>query len=364
MSFLPFRPRVVALLLVCSLFIVSLPLVAQPMAQAGDCLPSQFIGYQSAVVTPGDPNNVRAEPSASAELVGRIPPGLVFNVTGTEESVCADGYLWTYVSAPHANGWTVEANADTYFFVPYGIPIGHTIAERPADGGDMLVEMAGIAFVVPAQLSAVTGVTAFESIGNYQLDYPSRHPSGLGFSMEGGTIRALGGIGVSPYAGLEDYWLDGAWLETLLREQPLLAAVAQEHDDTLPELPRAGNGLTPLFHGLPTYVTFASGTAIRYISAYSMYYDFDQGTNLSVSYQGLTADRAFVVGASFSIRVPLEAMPPRARDAAGRDAYFRQLEANLAAQPTSAFTPDLALFDALFASITITDAAVLNRAIP
>jgi hypothetical protein len=39
-------------------------------------------------------------------------------------------------------------------------------------------------------------------------------------------------------------------------------------------------------------------------------------------------------------------------------------EEALAAQPTSAFTPDLALYDALFASLTIADGEALLAAIP
>ena len=47
-----------------------------------------------------------------------------------------------------------------------------------------------------------------------------------------------------------------------------------------------------------------------------------------------------------------------------RVGYLRQLEANLATQPSSAFTPDLALLDSVFTSLTITDAEALLRAIP
>jgi len=72
------------------------------------------------------------------------------------------------------------------------------------------------------------------------------------------------------------------------------------------------------------------------------------------------------------VQVPADAIPPDTvvftDDIEDTDqtyrTYLRAFESNLAALPTSAFTPNLALFDALFASLTITDNAALSYLIP
>ena len=76
----------------------TVPLAAAPTGQTA-CLPSQFRGdgMENAVVTPGDPNNVRALPSRNAELIGQLAPGTVFNIV-YEDAVCAEGFLWRHIA--------------------------------------------------------------------------------------------------------------------------------------------------------------------------------------------------------------------------------------------------------------------------
>ncbi len=69
-------------------------------AQSGDCLQTQFSAddyYPMAIVTPGDSNNVRAEPSPSGELLGQIPAGSGMQ-TYRDDPVCLNGNLWRHIA--------------------------------------------------------------------------------------------------------------------------------------------------------------------------------------------------------------------------------------------------------------------------
>ena len=74
-------------------------------------------------VTPGDPNNVRANPTAGADLIGQLDGGTTFLVTG--ESICADGFTWLPVSNERLeiSGYTVEGTDSAYWTEPATIEI-------------------------------------------------------------------------------------------------------------------------------------------------------------------------------------------------------------------------------------------------
>lgn len=62
------------------------------------------------------PNNMRAQPSVSGDLVGQIPGGGTFTVL--EGPTCADGYAWYRVAYNGVTGWTAEAAPDDYWLEP------------------------------------------------------------------------------------------------------------------------------------------------------------------------------------------------------------------------------------------------------
>ena len=75
------------------------------------------VGSQARVL-PGLPNNVRATPSTSAALVGTLPGGSVFSVTGGP--TCAEGILWWQIYANGLVGWTGEGQGGAYWVEPVG----------------------------------------------------------------------------------------------------------------------------------------------------------------------------------------------------------------------------------------------------
>ncbi|MDX2162233.1 MAG: hypothetical protein SF162_12980 [bacterium] len=90
-----------------------LPLRAQG---ACDNPPPRLVVGERGRVLPGDPNNVRDQPSASGVRVGQIPGGGHFTVL--EGPVCAEGYNWWRIQTADVSGWTVEGADGDYWVEP------------------------------------------------------------------------------------------------------------------------------------------------------------------------------------------------------------------------------------------------------
>ncbi|MCB9454348.1 MAG: hypothetical protein H6672_23180, partial [Anaerolineaceae bacterium] len=88
---------------------------AQSPDSCPDALPSRLVVGEVGRVTPGEANNVRAEPSADGELVGQITGDSLFSVV--EGPYCADGFAWWHVATADLDGWTVEGGAE-YWLEP------------------------------------------------------------------------------------------------------------------------------------------------------------------------------------------------------------------------------------------------------
>ena len=88
---------------------VPIPVCSSPLA------PHMLIGL-SGYVTLGPSNNLRAQPSLSASVVGQMPGGSTFSVlTGP---VCADGLNWWQVNFSGNIGWTAEGQNYEYWIEP------------------------------------------------------------------------------------------------------------------------------------------------------------------------------------------------------------------------------------------------------
>lgn len=73
------------------------------------------VGIQARVL-PGVPNNVRATYSTIGALVGTLPGGTVFSVTGGPQ--CAEGILWWQIYSGGIVGWTGELQGTSYWIEP------------------------------------------------------------------------------------------------------------------------------------------------------------------------------------------------------------------------------------------------------
>lgn len=332
------------------------------LANADECPESQFTQWgANGVVTPGESNNVRAEPSTSAALVGRIAPGEPFNVI-YKDPVCTESYIWREIQTIDMRGWTVEIpiGGDEPFIVPY-VPEQREVGQL-GDDGSVRVEESGITFTIPAELG-ITRVTVTPEVGLFG-DVMSAQPSSVRFEFWDDSDNRRGKIEIFPYAVYDASYeyLSYSDLETLLAEQPDLLEYAARN--RMPQLPIGG--VAALFGGAGAYTPFASGSGLRFITYFAQdWIVFSPDMGFSYLFRGISADQDFFIAGQFPVQTPPDAVPPRISLSDETYApYLRRFEANLAAQPTSAFTPDLALYDALFNSLTITDNQALLTLIP
>lgn len=79
-------------------------------------MPSRLIVGTSARVMPGLPNNLRAQPSLTAQILGRILAGGTMAVVGGPQ--CGDGGVWWQVAVNGVYGWTMEGRGNQYWVEP------------------------------------------------------------------------------------------------------------------------------------------------------------------------------------------------------------------------------------------------------
>lgn len=89
--------------------------IPEPLVCQG-ALPSRLAVGRYGRVTSGAPNNLRAQPSVTATLIGQLPADAFFAIL--EGPICADGYAWYRVDYQGTTGWTAEADAVSYWLEP------------------------------------------------------------------------------------------------------------------------------------------------------------------------------------------------------------------------------------------------------
>ncbi|MBN1180514.1 MAG: DUF333 domain-containing protein [Anaerolineae bacterium] len=181
------------------------------------------------------------------------------------------------------------------------------------------------------------------------------------------------------------YALPNAFHEPRIRIYPVstFAASSERAADTVAalrslldggQLPAAGGGFEgstipflPLFnaaqllHTQVAFVDFQGGQGIRFLTEYAQYYAPVNNTDLFYTFQGLTDDGQYYVTAILPVSHP--ALPADSSQIPGGDAdafantyetYANDMALQLAGYGAAEFTPDLALLDAMIASLEVT----------
>ncbi|MBN8638355.1 MAG: hypothetical protein J0M07_23790, partial [Anaerolineae bacterium] len=234
--------------------------------------------------------------------------------------------------------------------------------------GDIVVDSGGVTFTVPAALG-ITAVMQEELVGIFDLDMMGGMPSSVRYTLVSGADPALNGtLDIYHYHDSEaayaffDY--DAADLEALLHNKVDLLLVAQTPGG-LTNMPVRAAGA--IFYGLPQYQPFGNGNGLRYLTVFAQnFVVFSADTPYEYFYRGLSSADQFLIAAHFPVQVPSAIIPPEIDPFGNEGAYtdyLAQFTQMVDAQPASAFTPNLGWYDALLASLTITDAGALSATI-
>jgi hypothetical protein len=78
---------------------------------------SRLVIGEQGRVSPGDPNNFRANPGTAGAAIGQIPGAGVFTVL--DGPVCVDNFAWWQVNYNGMIGWTAEGMGQEYWLEPW-----------------------------------------------------------------------------------------------------------------------------------------------------------------------------------------------------------------------------------------------------
>ena len=201
-------------------------LCAAPQYTCGLLETRLAVGMVGHVDRNGFPNNMRAQPGESGELVGEIPPGAEFTVIDGPR--CGSDISFWLVSYNGIQGWTAEGQGDQYFLIPGIASEGVEII--PTEGGPTPIAQ-------PTQIPTYTcaGITSRLNIGvmaqvtpglpnNLRAQpgesgaYLGEIPPGIPFTIVGGPecnsnllwwqVNYQGTIGWTAEAGsIDDFWI-------------------------------------------------------------------------------------------------------------------------------------------------------------
>jgi len=174
---------------------------------------------------------------------------------------------------------------------------------------------------------------------SYSIEPENRIPGTTVFVFSG----IPGSVGSSIQPRVAIYPVDGFGATHYESERVKLAGLIASRPDLavqyeLPYLPPAG--ITPRFHAQEAYVSFETGSGLRYLTSFNI-----DGTDVFYTFQGLTADGEYYVSATF---------PASTGTLLSGSLTTGQIVSRLNGADASSVTPELARLDALMASLSVT----------
>jgi len=333
-------------LLCCLILLLIMPVRAQeyydyevvPGERCEDNPPAQLIQGNQAQVTPGQANNLRAEPRRNAERIGRIPGGA--EVTVLSAGVCLDGLVWYRVNYNGLIGWTIESFEGDYVLVT-----------------PTVLQAVDVRFKLPESMANLETITASLAATppNYQGASSWYEHVRTRFIKPKDSTRLtwLAQMEIYPVEVLMGDANYEAYLK-LMDEQPDLKLIT----DDLPTLLRVNAAMYIAADG--EYLTLKNVRGIEYFTQFGQdWMPFNRNT-LSYTFQGTTLDGTFFI--SLTLPVEIATLPetddefwsqPYELLLEGYPTYLQSVVDTIIASPDDAFMPRVADFHALIESIEI-----------
>jgi hypothetical protein len=246
-------------------------------------------------------------------------------------------------------------------------PPAHT--EATPQGSQPNAYFDGVSFTYQPSLAAGVNAQAIETNSPSGPDLPffSVHPNEVvfdfqGFVNPGGVKPVLMVFNVAEYEGLAaaDYPDNNPVTEQVDALKKILAARPADSSGHLPFLMPDWNAAES-FHAHLKYLDFQNGSGIRYLAQYGQGPDALSNELLFYTFQGITKDGKWYVSAV----LPVSHAPLPGDDGLAQieqdyskfmenfPAYRVNIQNKLNAEADNTFTPDLAVYDALSASLKI-----------
>lgn len=336
--------RILVLLLSLITSVIT-PSAVHAQEACSDSPVTRLIVGDYARVLPGSANNVRDAASTSGTKVGEIPGDGVFEVL--EGPVCAEGYTWYRVEYQETDGdiligWTVETFGDDYAVEFYSLGMGNTVGYPR------------ITLDVPADFSEVE-LTLFPTQVDANGPWYGDAPESVRLYFSNTSIV----VDIYPREGFQRVFAtrgvdSSATADILASDRP---ASELTEEELSPLLMPTG---TDLFAQV-VYVDFEGGRGLRYIGFFSQDITPVFPDYFTYVFQGYTDE--YYVQASVNVETDLfdenfggnTAYSYEAFNADPNvyEAYIAEANAVLNAAQSTDFSIDLAVLDALFASMSL-----------
>lgn len=209
----------------------------------------------------------------------------------------------------------------------------------------------------PALVSGASGVVVPENPGSADGPYWEVNPRYVEISLEGYPLTGKFFEPVISVYPVEEYRKlspdSGAVIDRLAE----LLVQKSPGEGQLPFLPVFNAG--QVFRSNVEFFDFQNGSGMRFLTIYAQYPAPINNQDLFYTFQGLSADGRYLVSAILpvnhaSLPADLNAVPQAEMESIAQDgSYYPNMAATLTAEQASSFTPDLALLDALMASLSI-----------
>jgi len=160
-----------------------------------------------------------------------------------------------------------------------------------------------------------------------------------------------------------DYIALEATIQTTVTDLQALLASQDPNPASVPFLPRFN--AAQMMQAQVSYLTFRNGQGVRFLTQYGQAFLPINNVSAIYAFSGLTDDGQYFISATFPITHPTFAADNMTEPAEGWEAfsnnyetYITNLETYLAGQPSNAFTPDLAVLDAMMESLLVPAGAI------
>ncbi len=349
--------------LVLSILLVSLSLtsVSPTLAQISTCphgLPARLIVGRQAHVTPGAANNVRAQPSKSAPILGQVMGDEYADVIGGPN--CADNLNWWQMQYGSLTGWMAEGSGSTYYAEPTTSEISRF--GLVYDNKTVTVQFGEVNFIYNGSFGKTAEATTVYVVKpNQNNPFQYAAPAHVEFRFPDAAqlpyrIPKLAVYPAADYQRVNEYV--GQQLPAL---SALLKARPANPSDSIPAMPPVNAG--EIFHSNVKYLAFGGGTGVQFITIFGQGFGPVTNEPLYYIFQGLTANGDHLVTAWFPISASV--LPANAGEATDFPdisspqaadlfkAYLQKMTAKLNVAAPGDFMPNLDQVDALLQSVTV-----------
>src|SRR5262249_48715217 len=242
-----------------------------------------------AVVSPGEPDNLRSSPSLTSSIVARLAAGTQLKIIGGP--TCADGYLWWQVQQlDGSEGWIAEGHGSDYYLLPFAAPVAkqNLTFTLPDNASSMPITLDGISFTYDGFAGPAVDVQHSLDYWNYMDTWVESYQFHFG-----GDQSVVSDLIVVKNGG--QFFGQSAMTDLAHQFKTHPALPSNKPIDFI----RWGLNAVQLLHAQEKYLTFQNVAGLRFITEYIQNFVAIDGKHLRYEFFGVSSDDRAYISARF-----------------------------------------------------------------